>query len=93
MIRDFIKNIQNKTVDNISYGPDKTIQGICKATKAVEPCYGAAGANVNVEEAVYPYHRVTNDAKIIVDALKFGDSYQQIGKNIIAEAGDRDWET
>lgn len=75
--------------DNISYERNGVIAGIQKATKAVEGCYGAAGYNKIVEESVYPFYRVTNDAKIIVDALRFEDPYEEIGRKIIAEAGDR----
>lgn len=74
--------------DNFITDTSKIVAGINKATDRVKVGYGAAGSNVIIEEIASPYHRVTNDAKLIVDALKLADPYEMIGKNIIGEVGD-----
>ncbi len=70
-------------------GVGKVIAGIWKATSIIKGTYGAAGGNVIVEELGYPYHRITNDGKLIVEKMKFADPLENIGANVIKEAGDK----
>ncbi len=74
--------------DNI-YNKSKVIDGINKTVEVIRPTYGAAGSNVIVEEYLYPFYRVTNDGKTIVQGIKLSDPVENIGANIIKEAGDK----
>jgi len=77
--------------DNIykQEGKDKVINGIRKATDFIRETYGAAGGNIILEEELYPFHSVRNDGKAIVDKVRFADPLENIGANIIREAGDK----
>lgn len=77
------------TSDNISFDVQKLIDGIAKATSIVKGTYGAAGGNVILEEHAYPFHSVRNDGKAILDKVKLKDPIENIGANIMKEAGDK----
>lgn len=74
--------------DNI-YSKEQVIAGINKTVDVIKPTYGPAGYNVIVEEFLYPFHRITNDGKTIVEKIKLADPVENIGANIIKEAGDK----
>lgn len=76
-------------MDNIHFNIDKVIQGVTKATDAIRYTYGAAGGNMILEETLYPFHSIRNDGKAIVDKIKLADPLENIGANIIKEAGDK----
>lgn len=76
-------------MDNISFQKEKLVSGIAKTTAVIKGTYGAAGGNVIVEELGYPYHRITNDGKLSVEKIKLADPVENIGANIIKEAGDK----
>lgn len=78
--------------DNIFTGDeasDKIITGITKTVDVIRHNYGASGSNTILEEQVYPFFRVTNDAKTSIDRIKLADTVEQIGANIIKEAGNK----
>lgn len=75
--------------DNIVKGNEGIISGIVKVCEVIRPTYGAAGSNVVLEEEVYPFHSIRNDGKAIVDKIKLADKTENIGANIIKEAGDK----
>lgn len=76
--------------DNIqSNSKEKLISGIKKTVAQIKPTYGPGGSNVVIEEQLPPFYRVTNDGKLIIDAVKLKDHVEQIGKNILAESTDR----
>lgn len=68
---------------------NKLITGIEKVCNVVKPSYGAAGGNVIVQDIGYPYHRVTNDGKVMIDTIKLIDPVEDIGANIIKELGNK----
>lgn len=76
-------------MDNISFDKEKLVSGIAKTTAVIKGTYGAAGGNVIVEELGYPYYRITNDGKLSVEKIKLIDPVENIGANIIKEAGDK----
>lgn len=67
----------------------KVITGISKATSMIRGAYGPAGSNVIVEDSLYPYYRITNDGKLIVDQIHLEDPLEQLGAKIIKEVGDK----
>lgn len=78
--------------DNVYLGSeasDKLIEGIAKVTAVVRGSYGPSGGNIIVEELGYPHHRVTNDGKQSIDYIKLVDPVENIGANIMKEAGDK----
>lgn len=79
-------------LDNYLLGDEssqKVFDGIKKTTDNIRGCYGAAGGNKIIENHLPPYFTVSNDGKMIVDALRFNDPYEEMARNVIAEAGDR----
>lgn len=79
------------TTDNIYIRNknDEFLSGIQKVVDIVESSYGPAGANVIVEDLLYPKHIVTNDGKSMVDKIKLASLIENIGANFIKEAGDK----
>lgn len=78
--------------DNIKDYKDslnKMIAGIKKVSSVLRPTYGAAGSNVVIEALLPPYHRITNDGKLITDAITLIDPVENIGANILKEATDK----
>lgn len=78
--------------DNIYIGKqatDRLIRGITKTVDLIRGGYGNAGGNVICEEGLYPGFRVTNDGKTSVDKVRLTDPVENIGANIIKEAGDK----
>lgn len=82
-------DLRKNTMDNINLSNESLIIGINKTVKTIENCYGPAGSNVIIEEPLYPYFRVTNDGKLIVDKVLLANPNENIGANIIKEAGDK----
>lgn len=74
---------------DLKTGKQKVIAGISKATAMIKETYGAAGGNIIIEESLYPFHTITNDGKKIVDSIHLADRYENVGANIIKEAGDK----
>ena len=67
----------------------KIVAGINKAADMIKLSYGPSGSNAIVQAYEYPYHRVTNDGKLILKDVKLKDPYEQIGFNIIREVADK----
>ncbi len=90
---EFVKSLfvlENK--DNIysdNEAREKLIRGIDKVVDTIKVSYGASGSNCIVEDTLIPYHRVVNDGKTIVDAIKLSDSVENIGANIVKEVADK----
>ncbi len=76
-------------IDNIHKDKKRLITGVTKATDMIRGTYGAAGGNVVLEEHLYPFHSVRNDGKAIVEKIKLADQVENIGADIIKEAGDK----
>ncbi len=64
---------------------DKLMAGVQKGVDAIKGSYGAAGSNSVLEHDLQPFHIVTNDGKIILDALKLADPVENIGLEILKE--------
>lgn len=80
------------TGDNIYLGAeatDRLIAGISKTVDVIRGSYGSAGGNVICEEGLYPGFRVTNDGKSSIDHIYLADPVENIGANIIKEAGNK----
>lgn len=75
-------------MDNIETNKDKFFLGIDKTCSMIEGCYGAAGGNVIVECDLAPYFKITNDGKVIMDAVKLSDPSERVGSSVMKEAGD-----
>lgn len=75
-------------MDNINT-TERLLSGITKATNVIRSTYGSAGGNVILEEELYPQHSVRNDGKAIMDRIKLSDPVENIGVNILKEAGDK----
>lgn len=70
-------------------GRNKLIDGINKTVDAVKDSYGASGSNVIIQDDLYPFHRVINDGKTIVQSVKLSDSIENMGANIVREVADK----
>lgn len=75
--------------DNIHINSVSLYKGIEKACEAIKQSYGPHGSNVIIEEDLYPFHRVTNDGKLIVEKIKLADRIEQIGVNLLKEVADK----
>lgn len=82
---------KKSTEDNChtSDGVKKVSDGFRKTVALVRECYGPAGGNAIIGDNLYPYHRVTNDGKTIVDSVVLIDPLENIGANIARELGDK----
>lgn len=86
---DNIYYIKNAKPSFFKKEQDKFLAGIEKTCEVISCAYGAAGGNSIVENALYPYHEVTNDGKIMMDAVQLSDRFERIGSNFMKEAADK----
>lgn len=88
---EFIKGLfQLEEEDNVHLdGSEGLMRGVDKAANAIAPSYGAAGTNVPIEVPVYPYFKMTNDCKTILDSIKYANPLERMGLNIEKEVADR----
>lgn len=76
--------------DNIHLASrDRLIAGMDKVIDAIKLSYGPTGSNCIVEVDLYPFHRTTNDGKLIAEAIKLADPVENIGANIAKETADK----
>lgn len=68
---------------------DRFLSGMRKGMELIEHSYGPAGSTVIVQSDLYPYHRVTNDGKEMLESVKLVDPIENVGLNFIKEAGDK----
>ncbi len=90
----FIENLflLDKKRDNIYSDKEartKLISGIDKTVDCIKSSYGASGSNVVIEDSLYPFHRIVNDGKTIVQSIKLIDSVENMGANIVREVADK----
>ena len=74
--------------DNITTGDElqeKLLHGIEKVSAVIRQSYGKNGANVSLEEELWPGHRVVNDALSIITKIHLGDPVERRGLNFIRE--------
>lgn len=68
---------------------EKLVEGINKVVDVVRSSYGSSGSNCILEAHETPFHRVSNDGKMIVDSVKLSDPVENIGANIVKEVADK----
>lgn len=76
------------TISNYESSKEWLVRGINKVCDILKPTYGPAGSNVVLEDMNYPFTRVTNDGKLIVDSVILSHPLERMGRNLIAEAAD-----
>lgn len=90
---EFVKSLfVLESQDNIYSEKDskkRLVKGIQKGVDAIKVSYGAAGSNVIIEDDLYPFHRITNDGKAILHAIKLADPVETVGLNILREVADK----
>ncbi len=90
---EFVKSLfileQKDNIYSEKEAKSKLINGINKVIDAIKVSYGASGSNTILEAVEYPYHRIVNDGKTIVDSIKLQDSVENIGANIVKEVSDK----
>lgn len=65
------------------------MEGIRKGVDSISGAYGSMGSNSVLEEDLRPYHKVTNDGKMILDAIRLADPVENMGLNILREVADK----
>ena len=65
------------------------MKGIKVATDAIRLTYGPKGMNAVVENEMYPYHQVANDAQTIIQAIQIDDPIQKRGLGFLKELSDK----
>jgi chaperonin GroEL len=78
--------------DNFVSGKEavkRLVKGIDKGADIIKEAFGPSGTNAIVEEFYYPFHRATNDGKLILKDIKLEDPVEQIGLNILREVADK----
>lgn len=68
---------------------DYLIMGVNAVADAVRVTLGAKGTNAILQDALYPYHIVTNDGISIAQKVFCDHPVQAIGANIMKEVADR----
>jgi chaperonin GroEL len=79
-------------IDNLIFGKeaiDGVMRGVKKVADAVGATMGTFGKNSLIETFENPGISTTNDGATIVDAIKFADPLEEIGRKIIREAVSR----
>lgn len=78
--------------DNITLNPElqeKLLIGIEKVSAVIRQSYGPKGGNISVEQELYPYHSVVNDAQSIIQKIHLDDPVERRGLNFIKELSDK----
>lgn len=65
------------------------MKGVKVATSAIRLTYGPSGQNAVVENEMYPYHQVANDAQTIIQAIQLDDPIQKQGLGFLKELMDK----
>lgn len=65
------------------------MSGIKQVADVIRETYGGAGKNVIVQSNLYPYHRVTNDAQTIVQAIQVKGFAEKVAVNFLKELCDK----
>ena len=68
---------------------EKLISGIRKAADAVGGTMGTGGSNALIQAIESPGHLATNDGATILEALRFADPIEEMGRRILVEAVSR----
>lgn len=87
-----IHNTSMSMETNIVIGEEATkglMEGIKVATKAIRLSYGVAGCNAVVENVLPPYHKTTNDAQTIIQAVEVKDALKKRGLALLKELSDK----
>src|SRR5260221_1745949 len=74
-------------MDNF-HSNNKLLEGIDNVVSILAPTYGMGGGNVIICTIEKPFYRTTNDGKLILDSLKFGDEVKDTGRLILANSTD-----
>lgn len=61
------------------------LRGVNLAIDEIRPTYGPYGTNKAIECDEYPYNKIVNDAKTIIDALQSQDKEERQGLNLVKE--------
>lgn len=78
------------THDNLhTDGTQRLVSGIQKAARAVGATMGSLGSNAIIQAIENPGYLTTNDGYTILQAIKFSDPLEQMGKDILQEAVSR----
>lgn len=77
-----------ENINNVHLNVDKVIDGIRLATSAIRPTYGPYGVNAIIACDEYPYNKVVNDAKTIIEAVRTHDKEEILGLNLFKELMD-----
>lgn len=89
----FIENLfQIEKKDNIISGKEaqmRLVKGIEKGVKEIKNAYGSTGSNSSLEHDFKPFYAVTNDGKMILDAINLVDPVERMGLNILKEVADK----
>ncbi len=83
-----MKNTKDN-IKNYKVSFTKLIKGVNKVADIIRPTYGPGGSNVVREEQLPPFHRPTNDGKLITDAIHLADPIEEMGANILREACEK----
>ncbi len=78
--------------DNLHTGEDarnRLISGIRKSREAVGGTMGTGGSNALIEAIENPGHLTTNDGATILQAIKFADPLEEMGRKVLLEAVSR----
>ena len=77
---------------NVTIGKKATnglMRGVKLATDAIRPSYGPKGVNAVIEESLYPYHRIVNDAHTIIQAIQTDNILEKRGLAFVKELSDK----
>lgn len=82
-------NIRTNNITQGAEATDKLLNGIKTATQAIRLSYGPGGLNAIVENQLYPYHQVANDAQTIIQAIEVEDPVEKRGLGLLKELSDK----
>src|SRR6185369_6045533 len=68
---------------------EKIVGAIKHVTDMIRETYGPNGLNISVENELYPYHQIANDAQTIIQATKMDDPVRRRGLNFLKELMDK----
>jgi len=71
----------------------KLISGISKVTEVIRKNYGPKGSNVSIEQYLYPFHIIANDAQSIIQSVYFNDPTERRALNFLKELTDKNSKT
>lgn len=68
---------------------DRIVSGIRKAAQAVGATMGTSGSNAVIQAIENPGYLATNDGATILQAIRFADPLEELGRNFLVEAVSR----